>query len=210
MPGQRHHARARRDTDGRAEQRPSRLAAQAAAQGKPRAAAPRASWPGTARRAGAPGAPRAGRRELPRRPRELVVASRRAGAERLRRGRARGREEREEVGAGGFLVGKRNCGCGAPDRRAPWLGFGGGRASAGWARWTARGGGVAPGAGPRGGAARPHAQAAQRGVAGWAARGKGGGCASLFPFYLFIFFSLFLLFFLKTRFSFEFKFKHDS
>jgi hypothetical protein len=61
-----------------------------------------------------------------------------------------------------------------------------------------------------GGAARPRAQAAQRGVAGWAARGKGGGWASLFPFYLFIFFSLFLLFFLKTRFSFEFKFKHDS
>jgi hypothetical protein len=103
-----------------------------------------AGWPPRA----ATSAARVGRREPPCWGR---APARRAGVARLRRGRTRGREEREEVGAGGFLVGKRNCGWGVPDRQAPWLGFGGGRASAGWARWTTRGGGVAPGAGPRGG-----------------------------------------------------------
>jgi hypothetical protein len=100
--------------------------------------------------------------------------------------RRRRRQAAEQGGLGeGARTGLRGCGCLGHER--------GGRESAcGPREHAGRGAGRGKGGAPGG----LHAQAAQRGeagwasAAGWATRGKGGGCAFLFPIFLSFLFSI--------------------
>jgi hypothetical protein len=86
-------------------------------------------------------------------------------------------------------VGKRNSGWGAPNRRARWLGFGGGRASAGWAKWPRGVGELGRGA-LLGRARRPH----KGGAGGPLGEREGVGPLYFLFIYLFSFLSFFCSF----------------